>query len=138
MTPCEWVCGSSQAAARYRTATGLGYPSFAEDQQQALSRWQEIFGPHLIYQCRSAERIEPVIIRGLEAGSVRLWTDRALHVPQKLQGFAAALLPIARWRASPPGPEHLEVQALDTLDTLAQSWEDWRGEEELPGAPKSS
>ena len=125
----EWVRGSSQAAARYRTATGLGYPPFAENQQQALARWKNLFGTHLIDQCRSAERIEPVIIRGLEEGSGQLWNDRALHVPQKLQGFAAALLPIARWRPEPPGPEHLEVQALDTLDALTQAWEDWRSEE---------
>jgi len=125
----EWIRGSSQAAARYRTSTGTGYPPFAEDQQQALTRWKTLFGSQLINEVRSAERIEPALIRGLEVGSGQLWTDCALPVPQKLLGFAGALLPIARWQPEPPGPEHLEVQAIDTLDTIIQAWEDWRGEE---------
>jgi len=125
----EWIRGSSQAAARYRTSTGTGYPPFSEDQRQALTRWKNLFGTRLIDQARSTERIEPVLIRGLEAGSSELWTDRELEVPEKLLGFAAALLPIARWQPEPPGPEQLEEQAIDTLDTLLQAWEDWRGEE---------
>ena len=122
----EWMRGSSKAAARFRSSTESGYPTFLDEQQQALESWKTIFGPDLIEAAHTAERIEPVIIRGLDEGSARLWSDLACDVPERLIDFAAGLLPIARWRPFPPGPEMLAGGELESLATLSQAWKDWR------------
>lgn len=125
----EWMRGSSQAAARYRRLTGKGNPTFLDEQQKALKRWRTIFGPDLIEAAHAAERIEPVVIRGLDEGSSRLWSEGTLDVPERLVDFASGLLPIARWRPVPPGPNTLAEGTLESLATLAQAWADWRTSE---------
>jgi hypothetical protein len=122
----EWMRGSSQAAARYRGLTGGGHPTLLDEQKKALKRWQMIFGTDLIEAVRKAERVEPTIFRGLDAGSARLWSDSALEVPEQLVDFAAGLLPVARWQPSPPGPGTLAEGDLESLATLSQAWKNWR------------
>ncbi len=120
-----WARGSSQAAARYREAIGYT-PKHRADQQQALSDWKQTFGMELLTALDSTERLEPFIIRELEAASVRLWTEPTFPVAKERMSFISGLLPIARWQPIPPGPKEMPEKAFTSLETLLRWWKAWR------------
>jgi hypothetical protein len=120
-----WVHGSSQAAARYRQSIER-LPKHGIDQRQALSDWRQTFGMELLTALETAERLEPLIIRELEAASVRLWTEPTFPVPKGTMRFISGLLPIARWQPTPPGPREIPERASTSLETLLRWWKAWR------------
>ena len=126
----HWLGGQSQAARRYRAATGAGCPIHQADEKRALTQWTQLVGTELLEQLSTTERPEPVIMRALEAASIQLWTDQASTVPEQVKRLVRGLLPIARWQPHPPGPEHLDLDALSSLEALFHQWTSWRSSEQ--------
>ena len=126
----HWLGGESQAARRYRAASGAGRPIHQADEKRALSQWRELVGTELLEQLCTAERPEPLIMRALETASVQLWTDRTSAVPEHVKGLVRGLLPIARWQPRPPGPQRLDLDALSSLEALFHQWTLWRSSEQ--------
>lgn len=121
----EWMTGASEAAVRYTTETHT-YPALTTEQWLALGRWERIFGGDLLDVLQTTERVEPTIIRGLEAAGSRLWTDRSLAVPGQFHFFASALLPFARWRLDPVGPPLPPPDNHGSLNALLNAWQTWK------------
>lgn len=124
----EWMTGTSESARRYRQLARSPLPALQPEQEEALSNWQEVFGDALLDQVRKAERLEPAIMRGLDATSTQLWTDARLAFGRQHTQLIEALLPIAQWQPSPPGPKRLYPETIASLRTLWQMWNRWRTE----------
>jgi hypothetical protein len=86
-------------------------------------------GSYRIIELQTTERVEPSIIRGLEAAGSRLWADRSLAVPGQFHFFASPLLPIARWRLDPPGPHFPLPETATPLDAFLETRKAWRDRE---------
>jgi hypothetical protein len=122
----EWRGGPSSAAKRYRSLSQSPLLPLQQEEEEALSQWQEVFGDAMLDQVHAAERLEPTIMRGLDATSTRLWADATLNFGYPHTQLIEALLPISQWQPSPPGPERLYPENISSLEVLQKVWNRWR------------
>lgn len=116
-----WLRGNSKSATRYRAATGPA-PDYTKEQRDAQMLWKETFGQEFLQRVLAAERVEPTILRGIEAASSQLWTDRSLSIPPRAMPLVSGLLPIYCWQEQPAIAKSLDAGALSSLNTLTQQW----------------
>jgi hypothetical protein len=118
----HWMRGPSQAAARYRRLTGAS-GLLTSQEETVLAQFHGLAGATALNAIQQAERLEPILIRTLEATSTWLWnTPRRLR-PDRL---VRSLLPLACWREASPGPEELERRIPQSTQGLAQLWRRWQ------------
>lgn len=118
----HWMNGPTQAAARYRRLTGFTrIPS--EQEQTRLTRFERVAGKGTLEAVRQAERLEPLLLRTLDATSMRLWEQ-----PQRVRAdrLVRSLLPLACWRPELPGPAELERLIPQSTQALLPLWRRWQ------------